>query len=186
MEDEVAKKIYGTSVERCEKLVANTLKRNPTVHFLREALDKAGCSTGSNFFKVEECEQKVAGGFQSDKGVVICSNRVGFQQEVDAILAHELIHAYDHCRARNLDWTNCEHHACSEIRAANLSGDCRFKQEFNRGNFGIQKHQQVCVRRRANLSVAMNPHCSKAEAASAVDRVWNTCYRDTRPFERAP
>lgn len=31
-------------------------------------------------------------------------------------LTHELLHAYDHCRAANLNWTNCEHHACSEVR----------------------------------------------------------------------
>ena len=30
-------------------------------------------------------------------------------------LTHELLHAYDHCRAANLNWTNCEHHACSEV-----------------------------------------------------------------------
>lgn len=39
-------------------------------------------------------------------------------------LTHELVHAYDHCRAF-VDWSNCVHHACSEIRAAHLSGDCR-------------------------------------------------------------
>jgi inner membrane protease ATP23 len=39
-------------------------------------------------------------------------------------LTHELVHAYDHCRAY-VDWTNCVHHACSEVRAANLSGDCK-------------------------------------------------------------
>jgi len=39
-------------------------------------------------------------------------------------LTHELVHAYDHCRAY-VDWSNCVHHACSEVRAANLSGDCK-------------------------------------------------------------
>lgn len=43
-------------------------------------------------------------------------------RQVDHALTHELIHAYDHCRAGNLDWSNLEHHACSEIRAATLSG----------------------------------------------------------------
>jgi inner membrane protease ATP23 len=75
--------------------------------------------------------------------VVICSNHVMLQDEVDVALTHELLHAYDHCRAANLDWTNCEHHACSEIRAANLSGDCHWKRELNRGNFNIQGQHQV-------------------------------------------
>lgn len=46
------------------------------------------------------------------------------QEEINQALTHELVHAYDHCRAGNLDWTNCQHHACSEIRAAALSGKC--------------------------------------------------------------
>jgi hypothetical protein len=29
-------------------------------------------------------------------------------------VAHELIHAYDDCRA-DIAWTNCVHHACTEV-----------------------------------------------------------------------
>ena len=47
--------------------------------------------------------------------VVVCYNQIRFQEEVNMVLAHELIHAYDHCRAKNVDWHNCEHHACSEV-----------------------------------------------------------------------
>jgi hypothetical protein len=32
---------------------------------------------------------------------------------------HELIHAYDICRAK-VDWNNCRHYACTEIRASSL------------------------------------------------------------------
>jgi hypothetical protein len=55
--------------------------------------------------------------------VVICHNHLSRQEEIEHALTHELIHAYDHCRASNIDWTNCQHHACSEIRAASLSGE---------------------------------------------------------------
>lgn len=34
---------------------------------------------------------------------------------MNQVVIHELIHAYDECRAKNLDWTNCAHHACSEV-----------------------------------------------------------------------
>jgi len=118
--------------------------------------------------------------------VVICSNHVSTQDEVDVALTHELLHAYDHCRAANLDWSNCKHHACSEIRAANLSGDCAWKRELARGNTNIQKQHQICVRRRAQISVGLNPNCSKLAALSAVDAVWKTCYSDTQPFDRVP
>lgn len=46
---------------------------------------------------------------------------------------------------------------------------------------------QVCVKRRAVLSVATNPSCSsKQEAEEAVDAVWAKCYKDTAPFDRIP
>lgn len=52
--------------------------------------------------------------------MVICHNHVGSQHEIEVALIHELIHAYDHCRGANLDWSNCEHHACSEVQPAFL------------------------------------------------------------------
>ena len=49
--------------------------------------------------------------------VTICCNeeaQLHSQQEVNNAMVHELLHAYDHCRAGGLDWANCDHHACSE------------------------------------------------------------------------
>ena len=58
-------------------------------------------------------------------------------------LTHELIHTLDYCRAE-IDWNNLDHLACTEIRAANLSGECFFSKElFTRLKFGWKKHQQV-------------------------------------------
>ena len=119
--------------------------------------------------------------------VVVCSNHVTAQEEINHALTHELIHAYDHCRAADLDWRNCEHHACSEVRAASLSGDCHFKQELFRGNLGIRGQHQNCVRRRAELSVSMNPHCKlPGMAKHAVDKAFEQCFADTAPFDRIP
>lgn len=46
---------------------------------------------------------------------MVCSNHMNIQDEVNQVVIHELIHAYDDCRAANLDWANCAHHACSEV-----------------------------------------------------------------------
>ena len=99
----------------------------------------------------------------------MCSNYLTIQDEVNQVVIHELIHAYDECRAKNLDWTNCAHHACSEvvtllpksflnlyflfeivnvcslkqIRAGHLSGDCHFKRELLRGFIKLRGHEQV-------------------------------------------
>eukprot|EP00798_Chlamydomonas_sp_ICE-L_P002843 gene2843-17745_t len=113
--------------------------------------------------------------------------------EVQNTVAHELIHAYDNCRNADLDFSNCRHHACSEVRAANLSGDCSFLEEFQRGNISLfspsswRGHLKRCVRRRAALSVALNPRCGGAAGAKvAVDAVFDECVRDTAPFEKVP
>ena len=44
---------------------------------------------------------------------------------MENMLAHELIHAYDVHARRNMNWMDLKHHACSEVRAANLS-DCHW------------------------------------------------------------
>lgn len=167
--------------------------------------------------------------------IVLCSNKL--RREVSAVetLVHEMVHVYDHHRAK-VDWGNCIHRACSEvqfglgclrvcsfscvfcilvlstyratlchslsvfvrhvatqtsqIRAANLSGDCAFVREFERFaaqsnySFPIFKQQQACVRRRALLSCQGAPGCDNPEAA--VEAAWATCYEDTAPFPRPP
>jgi inner membrane protease ATP23 len=98
-------------------------------------------------------------------------------------MAHELIHAIDHCRAK-IDWSNCVHHACTEIRAASLSGDCRWYNEFMRGHRSVFKQHQQCVKRRAILSVKANPNCiAPGVAEDAVADAWNSCFRDNWPFD---
>jgi Peptidase M76 family len=55
------------------------------------------------------------------------------------------------------------------------------------GQLGITGQHQKCVRRRAELSVAMNPACRGPGAArSAVDACFDDCFRDTAPFDRIP
>lgn len=43
------------------------------------------------------------------------------------------------------------------------------------------------MKRRAELSVAMNPGCSsRYKARAAIDRVFDRCFADTAPFDRCP
>lgn len=74
--------------------------------------------------------------------------------------------------------------ADSQIRAANLSGDCRWGREIERGRWAFSKQHQACVKRRAVLSVMQHPLCDGQDAAErAVNEVWESCFRDTRPFD---
>lgn len=126
-------------------------------------LKRGGCELSPSKVECKRCEGQLAGGFQDDGGILLCSNHLTTQAHTSNTLVHEAVHAFDACRAK-VDWGNCVHHACSEIRAAALSGDCSFGREvFLRRNFGFAKQFQRCVKRRAELSVSLNPYCDPLE-----------------------
>lgn len=138
---------------------------NPSVRFLFKHLSRTNCPPTRENVACRRCDANLAGGFQDDGNILLCSNHLTTQSHTSNTLVHEAIHAFDSCRA-NVDWSNCVHHACSEIRAAALSGDCNFTREvFLRRNFSIAKQFQKCVKRRAELSVSLNPYCD-ADAVS--------------------
>ncbi|EGW32945.1 mitochondrial inner membrane protease ATP23 [Spathaspora passalidarum NRRL Y-27907] len=144
----------------------------------RPALDKSNVVC-------DVCDDLKGGGFHPDEGILLCANWLRSRSQLEDVLTHELVHAYDYLRF-NIDLTDLRHHACTEIRASMLSGECRIMNEIKKtglGNFG--RKFQDCVRRRAVLSVSANPKCtSKEEAEKVVNTVWNSCFNDTRPFER--
>ncbi|GMN30499.1 hypothetical protein TIFTF001_002829 [Ficus carica] len=209
----------GKTIEECEDMIRRSF-RTPMVKFLLEHMEKSGCTIGDRFIRAVHCNKQIAGGYVRGGGIMVCSNHMNLQDDVNQVVIHELIHAYDDCRAANLDWANCAHHACSEIRAGHLSGDCHYKRELLRGFLKIRSHEQVrvlrgvavgyggvmrrqgvaqevegaypnlgskeCVRRRVLKSVIANPYCSEAAAKDAMEAVWDICYNDTKPFDRAP
>lgn len=136
------------------------------------------------------CGSDRGGGFAPNLGVILCQDRVFSKSHVEDTLAHELIHEWDHRRFK-VDWSDLKMVACSEIRAASLSGDCRWGRELRRRNFGFTKQHQECTRRRAALSVtqhgalASEPDFAKRKetADRLVNEVWESCWNDTRPFD---
>ncbi|KAG8346235.1 putative Peptidase M76 family [Trypanosoma vivax] len=99
---------------------------------------------------------------------------------VERSLRHELIHAFDDVRGF-VEAADCSHQACSEIRAARLSGDCFVGEEFRRGRFDPLSGGMKCVRRRAIMAVDKNPLC-RDFSERAVERVFQRCYSDYEPF----
>ena len=71
-----------------------------------------------------------------------------------------------------------------QIRASMLSGECRWSKEtLTRGNWTLTQQFQECVRRRAVQSVMARPACKDdVHAVRVVNEVWDSCFRDTRPF----
>ena len=176
---------------RCQYLVDKALASCPKVKFMKEALLKLGVRSDVDFIQCAHCPEgaAAAGGYLPDqRTVVLCQQWVAKAPgEVENTIVHEMVHAYDDARA-HLNWHDLTQHACTEIRAANLSGDCNFTRELDRGNINPTKlagQGQRCVRRRAQLSVSMHPGCPDAETArDAVDRAWASCYPDTAPFDQ--
>ncbi|KAF1335634.1 Peptidase, partial [Globisporangium splendens] len=103
--------------QRCEEMREEAITKCPRVSFLVNIMEKMGCKMDAGFYSSVECVGQINGGFHLDEagkpGVVLCQNHIQDQEWMDRTLAHELIHAYDHCRAK-MDWNNCEQHACSE------------------------------------------------------------------------
>ncbi|KAF8882209.1 peptidase M76 family-domain-containing protein [Mucidula mucida] len=107
----------------------------------------------------------------------LCANNFYSRRHLERTMCHELMHLYDECRFK-VDWSNLRHLACSEIRANNLSGDCRFFSELNRGIVSFAAQHQECVRRRAIVSVTQNSNCPDEETArKVVNEVWESCLK---------
>mmetsp|Transcript_15163 Transcript_15163/g.34974 ORF Transcript_15163/g.34974 Transcript_15163/m.34974 type:complete len:139 (+) Transcript_15163:430-846(+) len=81
---------------------------------------------------------------------------------------------------------NCIHMACTEIRAENLSGECDAFREYMAGRAKpFAGHGQVCVKRRAALSLQANPNC-RDRVHEYIDAAMERCFEDTFPFDRHP
>jgi len=180
--------------QTCERLKTKAIEKGRLVTYMIRAMQNRGCKVEpEEFIKCAPCE--TGGNFMAlthkdEDGNVnlwICQNTVSGQrlQDMERSITHELIHAYDHCRA-HVDLSDCRHHACTEIRAANLSKDCSFLNEWRRGNRKTLDQHKKCVRRRALESLAGNPNCPKDKAEEALDAVWDRCIKDTEPFGSVP
>ncbi|XP_072002922.1 mitochondrial inner membrane protease ATP23 homolog isoform X2 [Engystomops pustulosus] len=177
-------KLYGLKI-RCKARLKIAMETSPHVKLLLDAMNRAVYK--DRHFTCEECDGQVGGGFDSSTSeIVICQNTVNDQTTMNRMLTHELIHAYDHCRAHVDFLNNIQHLACTEIRAASLSGDCSLGNELSRFKFGIKQHHQACVRDRAVRSIVAARKFSQETAEKAVDEVFESCFNDREPFGRIP
>ncbi|KZV71027.1 metalloprotease ATP23 [Peniophora sp. CONT] len=168
----------------CERWKRELYHYSPTVTFMLKHLKLEGAEVGPEHFPCVPCDLQRAGGFDHNTGnVILCQGNFGSKKHMEHTMTHELVHLYDNVKFK-VDWLNLRHHACSEIRANSLGGDCKWLREIQRGQLSFSKQHQACVRRRAVLSVMSNPACpDKAAAERAVNEVWESCFNDTRPFD---
>ncbi|EEB06784.2 inner membrane peptidase Atp23 [Schizosaccharomyces japonicus yFS275] len=171
----------------CEKIRDLLLSNSPICVFLTDAIKRlnGGKDVVKDMVQCVQCDEQQTGGYTPDEGITLCANHLFNKKMAENTLAHEMIHMHDD-KQFQIDWLNLEHHACAEIRASSLSGECRWTKEWAGGNIKtFSKHHQACVKRRATQSVLANPKCtSKEEAERVVNKVFEACFRDTRPFEK--
>ncbi|KJE90282.1 hypothetical protein CAOG_001615 [Capsaspora owczarzaki ATCC 30864] len=145
---------YGNDAHtRCEMMVTLAASNGDAFDIGMSVMKLYGCPFRRENIMCMPCTGNIHGGYIPGTGVLICENRISNAATLARTLTHELVHAFDDCRA-NVDWTSCEQQACSE----------------------------ACVRRRAILSVQANPNCRGARAVEAVEKVWNPCHFDNTPF----
>ncbi|CAI7586600.1 unnamed protein product [Penicillium manginii] len=171
--------------KRCDEQKEFLLQYSPVIRYLSDNIKQLGGDLHNHNIYCRRCTDRKGGGFDPEYGILICANEMKDQGHLEDTMAHEMVHAYDHLRFK-VDWSNnLRHAACTEIRASSLSGECRWSREFfRRGQWKLTQQHQECVRRRAILSVRARPTCrDEAHATQVVNEVWNSCFRDTRPFD---
>ncbi|KAK1789535.1 hypothetical protein P4O66_015449 [Electrophorus voltai] len=173
---------------KCHIMLQFAIQTSPYAKLLLGAMRNSGCTVyEGRHFSCEDCDGTVSGGFDATTSqIVLCQNNIRQQAHMNRVVTHELIHAFDHCRAHVNWFSNLKHLACSEIRAANLSGDCSFINELSRLNFGLNQHHQECVRSRALRSILAVRNISREKAEKVVDEVFDSCFHDHAPFGRIP
>lgn len=71
---------------------------------------------------IAKCNTMTAGGFMpsqpgeplSRSGLLICYNSIKDKKHMEATMAHEMMHWFDHCRFKT-DFTDMRHMACTEV-----------------------------------------------------------------------
>lgn len=174
---------------KCMNNVSWCMRNNPMVKLLVNALKSQGCVFDtSRHVSCEECVSRVNGGYDPiHNQIVVCKNNSKTRNMCCSVLAHELIHMFDFCRAK-ADFANLEHLACTEIRAASIM-HCSFMSTLNEGDasfFNYKRKHQECVKKKATMSVMLVRNVTQEEAKSIVDKVFHKCYKDLEPFGRIP
>jgi hypothetical protein len=95
----------------CVAAINKLFENSPIIKFMNTELKKIGCSPP--IFSTP-CYERRYGGFHPSMGILICENNIGSVRRLESTLAHEMVHAFDHCRFE-VDYNNLRHIACAEV-----------------------------------------------------------------------
>jgi inner membrane protease ATP23 len=63
--------------------------------------------------------RRMGGGFDPNRGILICANHMNDKKHLEDTLSHEMVHAWDHLRWK-VDWNDLRHAACTEVSYLSL------------------------------------------------------------------
>ena len=111
--------------KRCEKDRDYLLKYSPIIRFMNDNIQKLGGEMGPQNIHCRTCrgdEEAMQGGFDHKYGIKICANWVQERSQLEDVITHEMVHAYDHLRFKtNLtEDDSLRHAACSEVICTRL------------------------------------------------------------------
>ncbi len=142
--------------------------------------------------------------------IVLCHNRIDSEsKEVEEILTHELVHLYD-VQTLQLDLSDCETVAYSEVRAAREAECHKGIREAVKSNHATAVNDYLDADASESLSGpglvtqitqtlekhVYTPYCVKkialgatqnmfpAQGKACLNKVWERAYSDHRPFAR--
>ncbi|TAQ83955.1 hypothetical protein B7494_g7715 [Chlorociboria aeruginascens] len=106
----------------CEEWRDYLFKYSPMIVFMQKNIRELNGDLGPDNVICRRCpaelqndgtlEYKVGGGFNPDRGIMICANQMRDRKHLEDTLAHEMIHAWDHLRW-NINYNNLRHMAYS-------------------------------------------------------------------------
>lgn len=133
----------------------------------------------SDLFSCKHCKEDVQGYyFYKSKNVVLCANNIK-DEEFDKQATQYMIMAYDDARA-DVDPDNPVHIACTTVRAVNLGGVCRNKNQTRA--FKSDCSNVDCIREKSIQRMMRTFRLNKDVAEDYVHEVWDSCFYQHDPF----
>jgi mitochondrial inner membrane protease ATP23 len=104
---------------RCESQRDYLLRYSPIIRYMSDNIRRLGGDIGAHNIRCRTCKTGMLGGFDHKYGIMLCANYVDKQSMLEDVMAHEMVHAYDHLRFKTDlgHETDLREVACSEVRS---------------------------------------------------------------------
>ena len=90
---------------------------------------------------------------------------------------------YDNIRSTDYSFKNCNHVACSEIRAAKMAGYCSDSFSYFSNPTNNSSRNINCVRQKAYDHINTYYENISENAMDCINAVWEKCYNDDSPIK---